>query len=49
VGTVKEVWSSGQWEGLISWKVFFSLGLFVFSFFIPKIVARLKASQGIGE
>ncbi len=45
VGTVRDVWSSGQWEGLISWKVFFSLGLFVFSFFIPKIVAKLKASH----
>jgi len=48
VGTVKDVWSSGQWEGLLSWKVFFSLGLFVFSFFIPKIVEKIKSSQGIG-
>lgn len=47
VGTVKDVWSSGRWEGLISWKVFFSLGLFVFSFFIPKIVERSKASQRV--
>ena len=45
VGTLKEVWSSGQWAELLSWKVFFSLGLFVFSFFIPKIVERLKASR----
>jgi uncharacterized membrane protein YdjX (TVP38/TMEM64 family) len=45
VGTVKEVWSSGQWGELLSWKVFFSLGLFVFSFFIPKIVKRLRVSQ----
>ncbi|MDR3542624.1 MAG: hypothetical protein P4L69_16920 [Desulfosporosinus sp.] len=30
VGTLKEVWSSGQWEGLLSWKVFLSLGLFPF-------------------
>lgn len=48
VGTVKEVWSSGQWEGLLSWKVFFSLGLFVFSFFIPKLVEKIKASQRMG-
>lgn len=47
VGTVKEVWSSGHWEGLISWKVLFSLALFVFSFLIPKIVARLKTSQRV--
>ncbi len=48
VGTVKDVWSSGQWGELISWKVFFSLALFVFSFFIPKIVERLKASPRVG-
>jgi uncharacterized membrane protein YdjX (TVP38/TMEM64 family) len=47
VGTVKDVWTSGQWGELISWKVFFSLALFVFSFFIPKIIERLKASQSI--
>jgi uncharacterized membrane protein YdjX (TVP38/TMEM64 family) len=47
VGTIKDVWSSGQWGGLLSWKVFFSLGLFVFSFFIPKIIERLRASQKV--
>jgi uncharacterized membrane protein YdjX (TVP38/TMEM64 family) len=48
VGTIKDVWSSGQWGGLLSWKVFFSLGLFVFSFFIPKIIERFKAWRQIG-
>ena len=48
VGTVKEVWASGQWGGMLSWKVFFSLGLFVFSFFIPKIIERLRASHRVG-
>ena len=47
VGTVKDVWASGQWEGLLSWKIFFSLGLFIFSFFIPKIVERLRASRKV--
>ncbi len=42
IGTAKEVWISGNWEELISFKVFFSLGLFVFSFFIPKIIKRIK-------
>jgi uncharacterized membrane protein YdjX (TVP38/TMEM64 family) len=42
IGTLKEIWASGQWQGLMSWKVMFSLGLFVFSFFIPKIVQRLR-------
>ncbi len=43
VGTLKEVWSSGNWGGLFSFKVFFSLGLFILSFFIPKIMKRIKA------
>ena len=47
VGTIKEVWGSGQWANLLTWKVFFSLGLFVFSLFIPKIINKLKFWQGI--
>jgi uncharacterized membrane protein YdjX (TVP38/TMEM64 family) len=44
VGTVKEVWASGRWEELISWKVALSLALFVFSLFIPKIVQKVRAA-----
>ena len=46
IGTVKEVWATGQWANLLSGKVFFSLGLFVFSLFIPKIINTLKVWQG---
>ena len=42
IGTLKEVWASGNWGELISFKVFFSIGLFVFSFFIPKIIKKIK-------
>ena len=42
IGTVKEVWVSGNWGGLISFKVFFSVGLFIFSFFIPRIIKKVK-------
>jgi len=42
VGTIKEVWASGQWGNLLTWKIYFSLGLFVFSLFIPKIIKKLK-------
>jgi len=42
IGTLKEVWSSGNWGELISFKVFFSIGLFIFSFFIPKIIKKIK-------
>jgi uncharacterized membrane protein YdjX (TVP38/TMEM64 family) len=47
VGTIKEVWATGQWANLLSWKVFFSLGLFVFSLFIPKIIKKLKVWQDL--
>jgi uncharacterized membrane protein YdjX (TVP38/TMEM64 family) len=42
IGTLKEVWASGNWGELISFKVFFSIGLFIFSFFIPKIIKKAK-------
>jgi len=42
IGTLKEVWASGQWGQLLSFKVFFSVGLFIFSFFIPKIIKNLR-------
>ena len=42
VGTLKEVWASGKWEDLFSFRVFFSVGLFVFSLFIPKIIKKFK-------
>ena len=43
VGTVKQVWVSGDWGELLSFKVFFSVALFGFSFFIPKLITRLRA------
>ena len=45
IGTLKEVWSSGDWGQLISFKVFFSIGLFIFSFFIPKIIKMVKGES----
>jgi len=42
IGTIKEVWSSGNWAELVSFKVIFSIGLFVFSFFIPKLIKKFK-------
>ena len=45
IGTLKEVWVSGHWGELISVKVFFSIGLFVFSFFIPRILRRIKGEN----
>ncbi len=42
VGTVRDVWAGGRWEELLSWKVFFSIALFIFSFFIPKLLRKAR-------
>jgi uncharacterized membrane protein YdjX (TVP38/TMEM64 family) len=42
IGTLKDVWASGDWGELVSLKVFFSIALFVFSLFIPKLIQRFK-------
>jgi uncharacterized membrane protein YdjX (TVP38/TMEM64 family) len=44
IGTLRDVWISGQWAELVSWKVFFSLALFTFSLFIPKILKKIRKS-----
>ena len=45
IGTLKDIWASGEWGQLISFKVFFSIGLFAFSFFIPKIIKKIKGED----
>jgi uncharacterized membrane protein YdjX (TVP38/TMEM64 family) len=41
-GTLKEVWAGGTWSQLLSFNVLFSVGLFIFSFFIPKIIRKFR-------
>ncbi|MDB9822598.1 TVP38/TMEM64 family protein [Deltaproteobacteria bacterium] len=45
IGTLKNVWVSGDWSELISFRVFGSLALFIFSFFIPKIIKKIKEQK----
>jgi uncharacterized membrane protein YdjX (TVP38/TMEM64 family) len=45
VGTIRDIWASGQWQELLGGKVLFALGLFVFSFFIPKIIKHFKGDM----
>jgi len=49
IGTAKEVWVSGNWFELISFKVFFSIGLFIFSFFIPRIIKKVRGEGAKGS
>jgi len=45
IGTLREVISSGNWGRGFSLKVFFSVILFVFSLFIPKIIKKFKGGK----
>ncbi|TNF51500.1 MAG: TVP38/TMEM64 family protein, partial [Deltaproteobacteria bacterium] len=45
IGTLRDVWVSGNLGELLSFKVFFSIGLFIFSLFIPKIIKKIKGEQ----
>jgi uncharacterized membrane protein YdjX (TVP38/TMEM64 family) len=42
IGSLKDVWASGNWGELVSWKVFLSVALFVFSFFIPRVIRKFR-------
>ena len=43
--TIKEAKHSGNWGELLSFKLFFVIGLFIFSFFIPKIIKKIKSEE----
>ena len=45
IGTLRDVLGSGDWGQLFSLKVFFSLILFVFSLFIPKIIKKFRGGE----
>jgi len=47
IGTVKEALANGSWNDLLTWQIFLALGLFIFSFFIPRIIRRLKKAESI--
>jgi uncharacterized membrane protein YdjX (TVP38/TMEM64 family) len=45
VGTLRDIWMSGDWGQLLSLKVLFSVALFVGSFFIPTIIKKFKKEE----
>lgn len=49
IGTLKEVWASGNWGNLLSFKVLLSVVLFVFSLVIPKFMKKIKKRINFGE
>jgi uncharacterized membrane protein YdjX (TVP38/TMEM64 family) len=47
--TLAEVWKSGNWAQLLSGKTLLSLLLFVASFFIPKVVNKLRPQFAVSK
>lgn len=45
IGTFAEIWGTGDWKQLKSFKLFLGLGLFVLSFFIPKALKKMKGED----
>lgn len=45
IGNLREIWASGRWAELLSLKVFFAVGLFALSFFIPKLVKNIRKNK----
>ena len=41
-GMLRDAWISGRWSDLVSLKVLFGIVLYVFSFFIPLILKKIK-------
>lgn len=42
IGTLRDIWLSGDWSRLLSGKVIVSVALFIGAFFIPKLVKRWR-------
>ncbi|GKT09830.1 TVP38/TMEM64 family protein [Desulforhabdus sp. TSK] len=45
IGTFAEIWETGDWQQLKSFKLFLGLGLFVLSLFIPKALKKMKGED----
>ncbi|MCE5242657.1 MAG: TVP38/TMEM64 family protein [Syntrophobacteraceae bacterium] len=49
VGTLRDAWLAGDWARLLAWQPLAVLALFVFSFFIPRIVEKVRNRNGGGR
>ncbi len=45
IGTLREVWQTGDWAMLLSFRVLLSVALFIFSFFIPMILKKTRRTR----
>ena len=49
IGTLRDVWLSGEWSGLLSWQVFLSVALFAFSLYLPRLVKKIRGENEAQE
>lgn len=45
IGSIRDVWASGDWGRLISAKVLFPFGLFLLSLMIPKAIKKIRGEK----
>ena len=48
-GMFRDAWISGKWSDLVSLKVSFAIALYIFSFFIPLILKKIKGSPALSK
>lgn len=45
IGTLSQVWAGGDWSRLNGWQTYLSITLFVSSFFLPKIIKKIRPDK----
>jgi uncharacterized membrane protein YdjX (TVP38/TMEM64 family) len=45
IGTLSQVWASGDWSRLNGWQTYLSVALFFFSFILPTIVRKVRQEK----
>ncbi len=45
IGTLSQVWAGGDWSRLNGWQTYLSITLFISSFFLPKIIKKIRLDK----
>jgi uncharacterized membrane protein YdjX (TVP38/TMEM64 family) len=45
IGTLSQVWAGGDWSRLNGWQTYLSITLFIASFFLPKIIKKIRPEK----
>ena len=47
IGTLGQVWASGDWSRLNGWQTYLSVFLFIFSFLLPGIIRKIRGEKKV--